>query len=85
MLYENIETGRKREFSKGMPIPKEYKLIESPAPMTGKHHSENAKRKIGELNKLKMTGKHWYNNGKESVLDYECPEGFSPGRLKTKN
>jgi hypothetical protein len=26
------------------------------------------------------TGMHWWNNGIESVLSYECPEGFVAGR-----
>lgn len=25
---------------------------------------------------------HWYNNGKYSVQAFECPEGFTPGRLQ---
>ena len=47
-------------------------------PMYGKHHSEEAKKKIG----ASRIGKHWYNNGKENKFCYECPEGFVPGRLK---
>lgn len=27
-------------------------------------------------------GKSWFNNGVTSVLRFECPEGFVPGRLK---
>jgi hypothetical protein len=83
MLYEHIETGKQRDFEAGMPIPNEYKLIDKKAPMSGKHHTEQTKKRIGQLNKEKMTGKHWFNNGERSVLDYECPIGFSPGRLKS--
>ena len=45
--------------------------------MLGKHHSEEAKKKMSEAKK----GMHWYNNGKMNKLCYECPEGFTPGRL----
>ena len=26
-------------------------------------------------------GKRWFNNGVKNVVDYECPEGFVPGRI----
>lgn len=26
-------------------------------------------------------GKHWYNNGTDNILAYECPEGYVKGRL----
>ena len=25
---------------------------------------------------------HWYNNGKMNKLCYECPDGFTSGRLR---
>ena len=46
-------------------------------PMFGKHHSEEAKKKMSESKK----GKHWYNNGVASVQTETCPEGFVPGRI----
>lgn len=46
-------------------------------PMYGKHHNEDAKRKISEASK----GKHFYNNGVINVFRKECPEGFIPGRI----
>ena len=51
---------------------------------TIKHLSEGTKKayKNGTLIRIgKNNGKHWYNNGVESILVYECPEGFQPGRL----
>ena len=44
----------------------------------GKHLSEEAKNKLS----LQMTGRHWYNNGKISIMAKECPEGFVQGRLR---
>ena len=42
----------------------------------GKPTSEH-KRKLAEAHK----GRHWYNNGIISVMVYDCPEGFTKGRL----
>lgn len=51
-------------------------------------HSEETKKKIAEAMKKQRFGKnnpvygrHWYNNGKENKYCYECPSGFTPGRL----
>ena len=44
----------------------------------GKHHSEEAKNKISETFK----SLRWYNNGKINKRAKECPEGFTPGRLR---
>ena len=51
-------------------------------PMYGKHHSSEAKRKIGEAKKWSI----WINNGvisKRVQFDEDIPEGFVRGRLKT--
>ena len=60
-------------------------------PMFGKHHSEEAKKKMSECHigkhypKLSEAKKglhlHWYNNGVRSILAKTCPEGFVPGRI----
>lgn len=44
----------------------------------GKKHSKEMKQILSE----KKKGRHWYNNGEISVMRFECPEGFIPGRLK---
>lgn len=33
-----------------------------------------------ELASNNGSGRHWYTNGTESIMEYECPEGFWPGR-----
>ena len=43
-----------------------------------KNMSEETKRKISESTK----GRRWYNDGKISIMRFECPEGFVPGRIK---
>ena len=51
----------------------------------GKHHTEEARRKMAESHKGKniwTRGRHWYNNGKINIMSKECPEGFVPGRLR---
>ena len=49
--------------------------------------TEEEKKKISETRKRLhivtrgSTGMHWFNNGVENVMSFECPEGFVPGRL----
>lgn len=53
--------------------------------------SEETCRKISESKKGQKPwniglpslakGTHWYNNGVKSVMAFECPDGFKPGRL----
>lgn len=31
-----------------------------------------------------LKGRHWFNNGKDNMLCYECPEGFVPGYIHKK-
>ena len=56
---------------------KKGKHTGSDNPFYGKRHSEETRMKISEAFK----GCHWYNNGKINKLCYECPDGFTPGRL----
>ena len=45
-----------------------------------KHQSESHKGKtVGKENG--SFGKHWYTNGKENTLAFECPEGFRLGKF----
>ena len=50
----------------------------------GKKHTDETKNKIGAAEKgnTYTKGMHWFNNGKENKLCYECPPGFVPGMLK---
>ena len=50
----------------------------------GRHHSNQAKKNISKKMKDKNTwikGRKHFNNGTISVMAFECPEGFVPGRL----
>ena len=54
----------------------------------GKHHSEEAKRKMSIAKKGKNTWSktlHWWNNGIKNVFSRECPEGFVKGMIKKSN
>ena len=66
------EAGKKRRHSEET----KRKMSEAALNMTEDH-----KRKIGESNRGKLKGKHWYNNGVLNILANECPEGFVKGRL----
>ena len=44
----------------------------------GKPKSEETRKRMSEANK----GVHWYNNGKINKRAKECPDGFTPGRLR---
>lgn len=44
----------------------------------GKKHSKETKKIISD----KIRGRHWYNNGIIETQSYECPEGFTKGRLR---
>ena len=46
--------------------------------MLGKKHSAESKKKMSEAKK----GMHWYNNGQINKFCYECPDGFTPGKLR---
>ena len=51
----------------------------------GKPKSNEAKKRMRSAKKGENNpafGKHWYNNGKISIMVKECPDGFVPGRLK---
>lgn len=43
----------------------------------GKHFTAEQKKHIGDANR----GRKYYNNGIIEVMQFECPEGFVPGRL----
>ena len=53
-------------------------------PNYGKHFSEEHKKKMSEASKgnTNVRGTRWFNNGKISIMRFECPEGFVPGRIK---
>ena len=40
------------------------------------HHSEKTKKLLG-----KNKGKHWFTNGKENILSFECPIGYWAGMV----
>ena len=52
------------------------------AAMKGKKFSEEHKKKLSEINKVRMKGMRFFNNGKINKRAKECPPGFVPGRIK---
>ena len=82
--HHSKEAKRKiSESNKGKKRTEEYKrkLSENwkgdKNPNYGKHLSEETKRKISDAKK----GRHWYTNGVDSVLTFECPIGYKSGRV----
>lgn len=49
--------------------------------LKGMKFTEEHKRKIGEANKGKHIGYHWFNDGLKNIRAKECPEGFKSGRI----
>ena len=43
----------------------------------GRKASDKAKQKMSK----QRIGRHWFNNGTEEIFCYECPVGFTRGRL----
>lgn len=72
---------KNHNYGKNMSEEQKKKISEAEK---GKKLSEETKKKISEMRKGKTPNKgmHWYNNGKINKLCYECPEGFTPGRVK---
>lgn len=52
--------------------------------LKGRKFSEEHKKKIGKtkIGNVYVKGSHWYNNGMICIRAKECPEGFTPGRLR---
>ena len=56
------------------------KMSEAAKNMSEEHRNKLSETKKGENNPA--YGKHWYNNGKTTIIAYQCPDGFTPGRLR---
>ena len=76
----NIAKGgerRKRGNNKGqIPRNKGKKGLQTP-PNKGIHLTEEQKKNLSRVRK----GLKWFNNGEISIMRFECPEGFTPGRI----
>lgn len=84
---------KQSEKSKGRIDSPETRMKRSIA-LKGRLFSEETKRKMSEAKKGRkqteeqkkmrstaMKGRYWFNNGVKSIMAYECPEGFHPGRI----
>ena len=60
------------------PLERRKKISEHHADFSGENNPMYGKR--GELSP--MYGRKWFNNGEISKFCFECPEGFTEGRLK---
>lgn len=84
--HRQLHTKGKQGYWKGKTFSQEHKNKISEASI-GKHLSEETRKKMSDAKKGKHIGNtntkgmHWYNNGKMNKLCYECPDGFTPGRL----
>lgn len=75
------ETKRKiSEANKGKKKPPMSEATKRKVSEANRNPSEETKKKMSKAHK----GKHWFNNEEIEVLDFECPEGFVPGRFKIR-
>lgn len=58
----------------------DFKRVEDDTPLVGDINKWIETHKTGHGQASK--GKHWYNNGVVETYAFECPEGFSKGRMK---
>jgi hypothetical protein len=82
--FLNFSLSRKKEYEKGI------RVRQINYDWTGKHHSEDSKKKIGLLNSIKQEGKknsqfgtHWITNGienKKIKKEEQIPNGWKLGR-----
>ena len=80
----SVESKKKNsEAHKGKPKSEETRKKLSEA-AKGRRFSEEHKKKIGaaHIGNTNVRGRYWYNNGKISKRAFECPDGFTPGRLR---
>lgn len=75
--HEILHKKGKPAWNKGKKMSKEYCRKNSEG-HRGRKQSEETKRKRSEA----LKGKYWYTNGKIEIKAKECPEGFTPGRLR---
>ena len=59
-------------WNKGIPMSNEQKMKLSKI-----HLTEEQKKNLSKV----RTGLKWFNNGEISIMRFECPEGFTPGRI----
>ena len=59
-------------WNKGIPMSNEQKMKLSKI-----HLTEEQKKNLSRVRK----GLKWFNNGEKSIMRFECPEGFTPGRI----
>ena len=70
----------KKKLSKPKSDETKQKMSEAAKNMSKEHKQKLSETKKGKNNPA--YGMHWYNNGKISKIAYECPDGFTPGRLR---
>ena len=71
------------EAHKGKSLSEEHKKKLSEA-HKGRQFSKETRYKLSIVKKgnTATKGMHWYNNGQINKFCYECPDGFTPGRLR---
>ena len=70
----------KKKLSKPKSDETKQKMSEAAKNMSEEHRNKLSETKKGKNNPA--YGKHWFNNGTICVISKECPEGFTPGRLR---
>ena len=77
---KKLSNETKKKLSKPKSDETKQKMSEAAKNMSKEHKKRLSEAAKGEKNP--MYGMHWYNNGKISKIALECPDGFTPGRLR---
>lgn len=83
-MFDNIKYQANKRVNEPKVLSDEHKAKISTACKTVDHSNAIEAMHNSLISNTNVRGKKWYNNGITSVMAFECPEGYVPGRLNFK-